>query len=319
MKIKIFGFFKKEHLQFLKFAHEYKIEINPNLRYIGIIFTIFAYFLLGNSTILFETNSSKASFFQLFFLQFLTVFISYLICLLPRGWKAFKPKNRKLILIRGTLGIITYYTYFLSKIWVDVIDNSLLFSIDSLVIPLIMYIFFRIYIGKIAIIGILIGFLGICFVNILDVKFYSLGGLIGIISGIGLALIIVMTTYMVKRDSPLLIAFYQSIIGVISSGLIMCFISWEPLDLHSYITIIFQGFLYAAALFLFIDAFFYTETYIIGALGYSLTIFIIFLENLFLGKVIDIYSSIGTILVCGGGIILIINSYYKDRKINYKN
>jgi drug/metabolite transporter (DMT)-like permease len=212
--------------------------------------------------------------------------------------------------------MITYYAYFASKIWIDVIDNSLLFSIDSLVIPLLMYIFFGVFIGRTAVIGLLAGFLGICFVNVFDFKFYSWGGVIGISSGIGLAFIVVITSYMVKKDSPLVIAFYQSLIGVVSAGVLMCFTGWKSLDLINLTSIICQAVFFAVALFLFLDAFYYTEAHIIGALGYTLTLFIIFLEALILGKVIDLYSLVGTILVCGGGLTVIINRYYADRHLN---
>lgn len=319
MKQKIFGFLKKEHLQFLKFAHDHRIEINPKLRYIGIIFITFAYFLLANSTIFFEKVSETIPIFQIFFIQFLTVSIIYFIFLLPRGWKIFKPKEKKLVLIRGTIAMITYYAYFASKIWINIIDNSLLFSIDSLVIPLIMYLFFGVFVGRTAVIGLLIGFLGICFVNIFDFKFDSLGGFIGVSSGIGLAFIVVITSYMVKRDSPLVIAFYQSLIGVVSSGIIMCCTGWKNPDLINLTSMICQATFFAVALFLFLDSFYYTEAYIIGALGYTLTIFIIFLDALILGKVVDRYSLIGTFLVCGGGLIVVINGYYRDRHIQNKN
>jgi drug/metabolite transporter (DMT)-like permease len=182
-----------------------------------------------------------------------------------------------------------------------------------------MYIFFGIFVGKIALIGMLIGFLGICFVNIFDFQVYSLGGLIGLFSGIGLAFIVVITSYMVKRDSPLVIAFYQSLIGVISSGIIMCFTDWKNPDLITLTSIICQAVFFAVALLLFLDSFYYAEAYIIGVFGYTLTIFIIYLEALFLGKVIDMNSLIGTIFVCSGGLIVIINSYYRDKQINHKN
>jgi drug/metabolite transporter (DMT)-like permease len=315
MKEKIFNLFKKEHLHFLKFAHEHRIQINPKLRYVGIIFITFAYFLLANSTIFFEKVSESIPIFQIFFIQFLTVFIVYILFLLPKGFKIFKPKETKLVLFRGTIAMITYYAYFASKIWIDVIDNSLLFSIDSLVIPLIMYIFFGVFIGRTAVIGLLIGFLGICFVNVFDFKFYSWGGVIGILSGIGLAFIVVITSYMVKKDSPLVIAFYQSLIGVISAGVLMCFTGWKNLDLINLTSIICQAAFFAVALFLFLDAFYYTEAYIIGALGYTLTVFIIFLEALILGKVVDLYSLVGTVLVCGGGLTVITNGYYRDKHL----
>ncbi len=313
MKGKISNLIKKDHLRFLKFAHDHRIEIRPKSRYIGMIFTAFAYLLLALSTIFFEKASEAVPIFQIFFIQFLVVFTIFLLFLLPKGRKAFKPKEKKLVYLRGIIAIITYYAYFASKIWINIIDNSLLFSIDALVIPLIMYIFFGVFVSRTAIIGLLIGFLGIAFVNVFDLKFNSLGGIIGISSGLGLAFIVVITSYMVKKDSPLVIAFYQALIGVVVSGALMCFTDWKTPNLIDLTSILCQAAFFALALFLFLDAFYYTEAYIIGAFSYTLTVFIIFLDALILGKVIDLHSSIGTLLVCGGGLTVIVSSYSRDK------
>ena len=309
------GIFKKEHLQFLKFAHKHRIKIDPKLRYVGIFFISAAYFFLAFSTVLFQKSSLDYPIFEIFFLQFLTVFVVYFFILFARGkgLSAFKTKETNLVFSRGIVAIITYFAYFSSKIWVDIVDNSLLFSIDALIIPLMMYFFFRVYIPRFAVVGLLIGFLGVSFVNAFDFRVSSWGGLIGIFSGIGLAYIVVITSYMVKNDSPLIIGFYQSLIGVIFSALIMLYFEWKAPNFMDLISIISQGALFAIALFLFLDAFYYTEAHIIGSLGYTLTIFIIFLEALILGRIINISSLIGTVLVCGGGLTVIGSTYRQDK------
>ena len=66
-------------------------------------------------------------------------------------------------------------------------------------------------IDKLAIWGIAIGFIGIAFAYFSDSKsLYDLfGGLFGIGSGITLAIITVITTYLVKQDPPERIGLYQ--------------------------------------------------------------------------------------------------------------
>lgn len=303
---------------FLKFAKEHKINIHPSKRYVGIIFTLSAWFLLAFSTVLFEESSQRNPVFVNFFFQFLAAFFAFSICMLFQGKKFFIGKETKLIWTRALLAILTYYAYFSARIWTNIIDNSLLFSTDALFVPIIMLIILQEKIASIAWGGLILGFLGAGFVYSFDIQLHStggiIGGVIGFSSGIGLAAIVLLTSYMVKKDPPLRIAFYQSLLGVISSGILAVAFGWQNPAWQDLLFMLFAGLFFAVALFLFLDSFYYTEAYILGTLSYALTLFVVIIDWIVNQQLISFKTILGSVLIVSGGIIVIISSYHHNKK-----
>lgn len=306
-------------IAFIRFAHEHRLEIDPKKRFIGILGILFAYFLFSCSTVLFPEVSHKIPIFQIFFINQLvacTIFGCFLLKK-GKGFKAFRINEKALVLSRGAVGVGTYYAYFSSKITSSVIDNTLLFSTDPLIVPLALFLFFRTKITKWAWSGLFVGFVGVGLVYWYDAFSNTVSsGVIGILSGAGLAYVVVITSYIVKKDKPVLIAFYQTFIGAISSFIFMffsnpVFVIPSLFDLFSMIA---QGIFFAIALFLFLQAFYYTEAHIIGGLGYSLTLFVVLLETFVLKNPLSAPTLWGTVLISGGGIIIILDSYISDKK-----
>lgn len=303
-------------LKFLNFARTHKIELNPSKRYVGIIFTLVAWFLLGFCTVIFKEPYQKNPAFVNFFFQFASMFLVLLIFSIPKGLKFLKPVKLGLVLTRGFIAVITYYSYFIAKVWISDIDNSMLFSTDALIIPIILFFLLNIKIDVLGWIGILIGFIGIGFVYSFDIKLNTfhgfLGGCTGIFSGFGLGVIVILTSYMVKNDPPLRIALYQSFIGTILSGIIVLF-NWEMPQISDLLYMICTGTFFALALFLFLDSFFYTEPYVIGVLGYSLVFFVEIFNGIIYKETISSSTIIGSTLICTGGALTIWDSYRNDK------
>jgi uncharacterized membrane protein len=82
---------------------------------------------------------------------------------------------------------------------------------------------------------------------------------------------------MVRRDPPLRIGLYNSLIGLIFFGVGTTVLSytkgWELPVVSAVPIMIVSGFMWALALFFFLEAFYYTETHIIGAIALFLPIF----------------------------------------------
>jgi drug/metabolite transporter (DMT)-like permease len=236
---------------------------------------------------------------------------------LPRGFSYLKLNKPWLVLVRGAIAVVTYYLYFISKTWIDIVDNSILFSSDAILIPVILFLFLNVKINYLQWIGILIGFCGIGFVYSFDLKLHTLhgfiAGLIGLSSGIGLAVIIVLQSYMVKNDPPLRIALYQSIIGLFSAGMIAYF-NWQTPTFSDSLYMIFGGIFFAVALFLFLDSFYYTETYVIGVLNYSIVLFVEGLNWIINKEPINLKTIIGSLIIILGGMITIMVTYHLDKK-----
>ncbi len=102
-------------LKFLDFARTHKIELVPQKRYVGIIFTLVAWFLLGFCTVIFKEPYQRNPTFVNFFFQFTSMFLTLLIFSIPKGLKFFKPVKLGLVLTRGFIAVASYCSYFIYR------------------------------------------------------------------------------------------------------------------------------------------------------------------------------------------------------------
>lgn len=311
------SFIKLKH-----FADANAVTIDSSKRYIGIIFTLFGWFLLGMNSVLNVEISKQSNILVSFFFQFsggllifvLIGFVNSITNGLHKTASYLKPKELMLVLLRGSLGVIIFYLFSASKIWTSVVENAVLFSTEALFIPLILWIVLGRKIGMSIWIGLILGYIGVSLTYFSDVSVFNIGGIVGLCAGFGMAFIILLTSYMVKKDPPARIAVYQMGIGVVVSGL-LAMLYWNTPPAQAIILMLFSGCIYGIALFLFLDAFYYTESFIIGMLSYSLILFTETIDWILHG--VDNKHIILTGLICiiAGGLIVIGSSYRKD-KIN---
>lgn len=297
--------------RFLKFAHDHRIDIVPKRRYVGILFILFAWFMLALSTVTSTTISPGIPNFVTFFFNFLSGLIFYSIFYFLKGLKFLKMQQPFLVLLRGSLGIVTYYLFVFSKIWANGVDYSILLSMESIFVPIFMSAILKVKYQIPVWLGVSIGFLGVGLLSTFNVNVFSSAGIAGVSSGALLAIMVMLTSIIVYNDAPPRIAFYQLLIGVIISGIIALF-NWQTPSLHDLGVMSYSGLLYALALFLFLDAFYYTEPHIIAMLGYSLVFFTEFIDWISNGIIPSSGTIYGFIFIIVGGYIVIFNSYKRD-------
>lgn len=301
--------------KFVRFAHNHHIDIVPKRRYVGILFTLFAWFMLALATVFFSKSSISTTipFFVGFFFQFISASFFYTTLSVLRGSQSFKLNEPWLVLFRGVLGISTYYLYAYSKIWAKTVDNSVLLSTEAIFVPLILSWILKKKYSFSTWIGVGVGLIGVGFLTTFNIKLLSLAGLTGISSGALLAIIIILTSYIVHNDGPVKIALYQSLIGLFASGLLAIF-QWETPSLGDAGLLMYSGLLYGLALFLFLDSFYYTEPHILAMLSYSL-VFFTELTNWVINQKTPTKETIyGFLFIFFGGLAVILNSYRDDRK-----
>lgn len=234
------------------------------------------------------------------------------------------PKEPVLINIRALFAVISFWTYSLARIWTTTIDNSLLFSTDAFFI-LIFLAYLKIKIFPLSKWGILFGFAGIVFVYILDAssRYTLIGATLGLSSGLTLAIITIITTYLIKLDPPERIGLYQAILGMSSSFVIACVLGFssgwsfpttKDLLLETITAIVFSWLLYYIW-----KAFYYTEEYIIGGLSYILPAFLIIAAFLLGEETINLSTGIGTLIITIGGICVVIDSHLKHKKAHHNH
>lgn len=302
--------------------------VTQEKRHLGIILTFVGWMLLAFYTVFFQVEALKPSqilssslstlFIEFTIAHFAMLIFFFLFCII-RGVKFLKPKEPKLLVWRSVFAIISLWCYSLSRVWTNTVDNSMLYSTDAFWV-VVMLSLLGIKIRVAALIGILVGLGGVIFVYSYDIKsWYDLiGGVIGTLSGLTLAIITIITCYLVKQDPPIRIGLYQSIVGIISSlffAIIFgCLEGWRLPNFSSTLTMIFSGFFFSMMLFCIWEAFYYTETYIIGAISFFLPVFVEFINWIVTKEPVKSTTVTGSIIITIGGLIVIFDSYIEDSK-----
>ncbi len=319
----------KKFSKLIKIIEEHHQDpvIQPDKRHLGIILTLVGFLLYAFYTIIFqiesnrdkETNTFASSIFEFTIFNFF-MFLSFLPFILARGKKYFKCKEPKLIITRAFFANICIWFYSLARIWTKDVDNSMLYSTDGFWVVLIM-LFLGMKVSRITWLGVLVGIGGIFFIYFFDLSSINdlVGGAFGTISGISLAIVILLTRYMVKKDPPTRIGLYHALISFIffavASIIVMIIPNNVSLpDLHAIIMMMLSGFLFALTLFCFLEAFYYTESYIIAAVSFFLPVFTETINWIINQTVISWTTIVGSLVTTIGGLIVISSSYMQDKK-----
>ncbi len=327
--------FLKKYRTLVKLAENHKEVpiVDGRRRHLGIILTFIGYILLAFYAVLFEFDvhrfqikvvDSVSHVFFNFTILYFVMFLVFSAFVIPLGRKFLKSKEPKLLFWRIAIAITGFWAYSLSRVWTNLVDNSLLYSSDSIWIVLILWLL-GIKMRGFKFWGNILGFITIiylCAVNFTSV--YSLfGWFFGTFSGITLAIITIITSYLVKQDPPLRIGFYQSLIACISSFIIAIvfgfFQGWSfptPVEIA---TFSFTGLAFALAMFCFWEAFFYAETYIIGAVSYFYPVLIIVLGWVINENQITPITILGTTTLSIASLLIIFGSFFNDRKNKIKH
>ena len=104
---------------------------------------------------------------------------------------------------------------------------------------------------------------------------------------------------------------HQGFWGIVLTTPMMIY-QWKTPSLDTLFLALFAGLFFAVALFLFLDAFYYTESHIIAVLSYSLTVFVAILNWIINRETLSVNSLIGSVLIVCGGIFVIFDQYRID-------
>lgn len=237
--------------------------------------------------------------------------------------------RRLYIYIRGLVATGGYCALNVAGIYFKPIDNTQIFGADALVFTIISILWLGEKYKWGAYVGILLAISGIALILFHDLASIDhLGGRISgsaaLLSAIAFTVIFVMTSIIIRHDTPLRVTFYQSITGVAITVFIFLItllyfmhkkdflfphVSFKTIANSAMI-----GPLYAIAVYRFLRAFLFTRPVIIAPLGYSLPIFTTIFE-LILGKIA--FHSVNFLpasLIAFGCGLIIREDYKEDKK-----
>ncbi len=234
---------------------------------------------------------------------------------------SFKCEKFKYVILRALIAILSMYSLTFAIIWNDTVDNSILYITDAAWILIILWIA-GVKINKISVIGIILATSIIFLTYFQNQQGGSFGGFIwGLVSGITLAIITVMTSYLVEFVPTRIIGLYHGITGIIVSLFltIVCgiFEGFKPLLLSEIVGLAIYGITFSIALYSIIRALHYLETYVMGVMTFFFHASIEGIRFVYYQKVPSTTTIIGiSILILAAIIILFSTELLPNKKKN---
>jgi drug/metabolite transporter (DMT)-like permease len=334
-------------INFLHFARNHRIEINPKNWFKGVALLLIGWGLLGIDAIIFKESLNSMGYKINFSVQFTTgilfIILTRLVYKLLRpkklGVVAFlkisheneisssavlAPKTRKrLIFTRGLIGAGGYIGFQLARGAVGAIDNAINYGADSLMYVLMAIPLLKERYSLREWSGILIMIFGISIIVFFD--FIDMnrtlaikGCLLGLSSSFSLAIILILTSIIVQNDHPVRVVFYQCFCGLLIS-LFFILTSVNEIETFSFANFdvkgaLGEGLLYAIACICFLQAFYYVDPIIVAISSYSLDLYAILFNSWINNELINTQTAVSALLIAIGSAILIRAEYKKFRK-----
>ncbi|KKK60795.1 hypothetical protein LCGC14_3020780, partial [marine sediment metagenome] len=147
--------------------------------------------------------------------QYLICFLFSLPWLARNGLSALKTDYPSHHIIRGVSGCLAFYAFYFALKYIPLVDASLLRNTAPLLVPMVLFIGFRIKIPKARWLPLLVGFIGVAVMLQPTQKDANGWHLLGLASGLGLALSMVYTRVLAQKEPEGRILFYYFLISLL--------------------------------------------------------------------------------------------------------
>ncbi len=204
------------------------------------------------------------------------VFIQYSICLavmLPRmmqlGLSSIASPHWKTHLIRGAGGWISFYCFYTALGSIPLVDATLLRNTAPLFVPLVVWLWAGAVVPRNRWLPLITGFIGIAIIlrpkpgaNGFDIAY-----LIGLASGLLLAVSMVGTRLLSRHESSGKIMFYYFGLSFLLS-LPFALLNWQPIPLQAWPYLIYIGLSIFIAMWLYTKAYSYAKPSLVSPISY---------------------------------------------------
>lgn len=242
-----------------------------------------------------------------------TFFLS--LWILPKGISYLKSQQLPSLIGRATFGTISSFLYTISIHFIPLVNATLLFNAAPIFIPIFAILFWRAHIQTAVWLAVLMGFVGIiAIIKPTAAIFYDAGNLIGLTSGMTLAIAYLLMKSLTKTEPGLRIIYYYLGLGMLMQ---------VPLLFFTTLTFSYEGLIYASisgllllsAQIALVNAYRFAEASQVGIYQYSTVVYVGLFEWLYWNNVPSTSEIIGFILVAFAGMIIIYSNHIKLKNV----
>lgn len=246
-----------------------------------------------------------SSFVWVSFIAYLTASLALLPYILYKGVGYLKSEHYLYLFGRAFFGTIASFLYTISIHYIPIVNGTLLFNTAPIFIPILSVLFLNCKIAKKIWLAVLLGFVGIIMIiRPTEAIFTQTGDLVGIASGIFLAIAYLLMKILTDTDPGIRIIFYYLSIGMLLQIPLLFFV--EPnFDRTSICYAILSGLALVSAQLALVTGYRYAKASEIGVYQYSSVIFVGLMDWLIWHDIPTYWEMFGVLLVTLAGVLII--------------
>lgn len=276
----------------------------PNLLK-GSLLALLAFFFMALFGVFTKLAYEPGAEIWISFITYATGAIRVIILVIRKGLSYLKSTNYPYLYARAIIGTLASFLYMISLNYTSIVNSTLLFNTAPIFIPFLSIIWLKNSVQRTIWYAVALGFIGILVI----IKpgsdiFTDPGNLIGLASGIALAIAYLLMKELTNTDPGLRIIFYYLFIGTVIQAPLLFFAgplpSWESC-LYAAVC----GLMLLLAQLALVKAYTYASASQIGIYQYSTVAFVALIEWLLWNQTPSLSDFAGILLVCLAGIIII--------------
>ncbi len=221
------------------------------------------------------------------------------------GVQSLATERFPLHLFRGLAGLVSFYAFYLALMQIPLVDASLLRNSAPLCVPLVALIGLRVSIARRSWLPLIVGFGGVLCILRPTGEGISWWHLLGLSSGLLLAVSMVTTRLLVSTEPTARVVFYYFAIALVVT-LPMAIIHWQPAPWYAWLTLLAIGFGIYLAMSTYTRAFFYAKPSVVSPVSYFGVVFAGVWGWLFWDQLPDFWTFAGVGLVVMGAILTLL-------------
>jgi drug/metabolite transporter (DMT)-like permease len=277
----------------------------------GSLYALAAFFCMALFGIFTKLSLQSSSVFWVSFIAYLTGTLLLFPFIAQRGLADLKSECYPYLLGRALFGTAASFCYTIAIHYIPIVNGTLLFNTAPLFIPLLATLFLKDKIGKYTWIAVLLGFIGvIIIIKPTEAILTQPGNLIGLLSGIFLAIAYLLMKLLTRTDPGIRIIFYYLGIGTLLQIPLLFFVETQ-LSMEGVFYAILSGACILAAQMALVTGYKYAQASQIGIYQYSSVVFVGLIDWMIWGAIPSGGDLIGALLVAIAGIIVIRSGNHK--------
>lgn len=277
----------------------------------GSAYVLLAFFFMAVFGVLTKIASANGSPLWISFISYLSGTVAMIPFLYKKGIDHLKSEHYLYHIMRGTFGLGASFLYTIAMQNINIVNATLLFNTTPLFIPLLSVFWLKLKVTKSTWLAVALGFIGVLVIIKPDASLFThWGNLIGLASGISLAVAYLTIKILTATDPSSRIIFYYLFIGTIIQLPLLIFAGTLP-SWQDCVLACLAGISLLLAQTMLVEGYRYGDASELGIYQYTSVIFVGIISWFIWGLLPPASDIIGVILVALAGIIII-------RSVNHK-